>query len=276
MKKCNKCGEDKELSQFSKEKSRKDGLQPSCKECVKEYRKTNADKLKEQKKQHYKANADKFKQYRKANADKLKQYQKANADKIKEYNKQYKKANADKRKEHNKKYQKANADKLKRYRKTNADKLKEQKKQYRKANADKIKEHNKQYHQSLKEQNTAHLKSIIEPNKDDKYIYVQSFQEGVYKVGISNDVIRRNHQLSLQGVPSDNDLEILYIGKVRKGRTKDAEKIIHHELKEFNYQMIYLDGTNSVEWFCIDLKMLLDNIKQYATLKHYVKQKDLI
>lgn len=39
MKSCNKCGVQKEFTEFSKCARRKDGLQPNCKQCNKEYRK---------------------------------------------------------------------------------------------------------------------------------------------------------------------------------------------------------------------------------------------
>ena len=137
-KKCNKCGEVKNFSEFNKNNSTKSGLRSYCKTCQKEYYKANADKLKERSKKYYKDNADKIKEYRKANADKIKEsekkYYKANSDKIKERKKKYYKANADKIKERKKKYDKANADKIK-----------ERKKKYNKANADKIKEWRKEY-----------------------------------------------------------------------------------------------------------------------------------
>jgi hypothetical protein len=41
MKKCNKCSLKKAESEFSKDKSRKDGLQACCKECNKKYLKLN-------------------------------------------------------------------------------------------------------------------------------------------------------------------------------------------------------------------------------------------
>lgn len=155
MKKCTKCNIEKELSDFSKNKSSKDGLRPSCKSCVKEYYKSNADTIKEYNKEHYKANADKknkqSKKYYKSNADKIKEckkkYHKANANKIKEYKKEYQKENADKIKEWQKEYRKANADKIKeyqkKYQKENADKINKCKKEYQKANADKINKHTK-------------------------------------------------------------------------------------------------------------------------------------
>lgn len=52
MKKCTKCGEEKEESEFYKEKSRKDGLQLHCKFCNKEYTVKNKEKIKEYKKEH--------------------------------------------------------------------------------------------------------------------------------------------------------------------------------------------------------------------------------
>ena len=50
----------------------------NCVECIKNYRKENADKLKEY-----------IKNYRKENPEKLKEYRKNNADKAKEYSKEY-------------------------------------------------------------------------------------------------------------------------------------------------------------------------------------------
>ncbi len=40
MKHCKKCGQDKDFSSFSKNKNKKDGLQPWCKQCTSEYRKS--------------------------------------------------------------------------------------------------------------------------------------------------------------------------------------------------------------------------------------------
>ena len=76
-KECSKCHEVKAVSEFSKDKSKKDGIRTICKDCHKEYNKQNADKLKEYKKEY---NAE----YRKQNADKIKEYKA-------EYDKQYNK-----------------------------------------------------------------------------------------------------------------------------------------------------------------------------------------
>jgi predicted GIY-YIG superfamily endonuclease len=45
MKHCSKCGETKEVSAFSKNKSRKDGLDNQCKVCRSKWRSKNKDKM---------------------------------------------------------------------------------------------------------------------------------------------------------------------------------------------------------------------------------------
>ena len=52
MKKCSKCKIEKPYSEFSKHKKKKDGYQPFCKSCNKEY-----------KKQYQKDNAERYKEY---------------------------------------------------------------------------------------------------------------------------------------------------------------------------------------------------------------------
>ena len=63
MKTCSKCKEYKPLDQFSAHNKKKDGKQANCKECVKEYRVANIDKIKEQAKEYYKANKEYNKEY---------------------------------------------------------------------------------------------------------------------------------------------------------------------------------------------------------------------
>ena len=62
MKTCSKCKESKDEAEFSKNKSKKDGLDSRCKSCVREYQRTDA-----------------YKEYREAyqQTDTYKEYQKA-------------------------------------------------------------------------------------------------------------------------------------------------------------------------------------------------------
>lgn len=69
LKKCVRCGIEKEVSEFAKHSSNKDGLQSYCKgyanAYAKDYRSANADRLKVNAKSYYIANADRLKAYAK-------------------------------------------------------------------------------------------------------------------------------------------------------------------------------------------------------------------
>jgi len=81
MKKCTMCGIEKELNDFYKNKSTKDGLTYSCKKCdnirFKKHREKNKNKFKEKRRLYYQSNIEKEK------IVKLKYYQKNKKDIIK-------------------------------------------------------------------------------------------------------------------------------------------------------------------------------------------------
>ena len=81
-KKCSKCGEERDIKNFGKYKKSKDGLQPWCKGCKKQYYENNKDKYKENHKQYYENNKDKIKEYKK-------EYKEKNKDKIKQHRNSY-------------------------------------------------------------------------------------------------------------------------------------------------------------------------------------------
>lgn len=54
MKKCNKCKEEKELTEYYKREQSKDGLRGSCKDCFKEYNKKYRENNIENNKEYYK------------------------------------------------------------------------------------------------------------------------------------------------------------------------------------------------------------------------------
>lgn len=92
-KECACCHEIKLVSEFNKDKSKADRLQTKCKECLKQYRKDNAENIKECSKEYRKDNAERIKErskeYYKNNTEYYKEYRKNNAEYYKEYNKEY-------------------------------------------------------------------------------------------------------------------------------------------------------------------------------------------
>ena len=114
MKQCKRCNENKDISFFSKDRSRKDGLHPYCKFCKSEidkvYREKNEKKIKKIGKEYYKKNRKqlikKQAEYYSNNKDKAILYREKNKDKKALYNKTYKAANLSKtRKQETKRYQ---------------------------------------------------------------------------------------------------------------------------------------------------------------------------
>lgn len=98
---CTKCGEEKPLSQFNKDKHHFDGFTSSCKKCrseyAKEYHKQNAEK----RIASYRAWASNNKEYVKS---KTREYYEAHIDQIKEYDRKRYSENIDKHRENSRKY----------------------------------------------------------------------------------------------------------------------------------------------------------------------------
>jgi hypothetical protein len=137
MKKCSKCKIEKELTEFSKDRRSKDGLQNKCKFCNKEYHKKYYQANKEYRKKYYKENKEKIKKYYQANKEYRKKYYKENKEKIKKYYQ----ANKERLKERSKKYREANKEYYKKYREANKEYEKERWKKYYKENKEKIKKY---------------------------------------------------------------------------------------------------------------------------------------
>jgi hypothetical protein len=92
MKKCNKCSEEKPLNAFGIRSKEKDGLNPSCKECIKKQDK---------------------KYYSTSRKDYMKQHNQKQE--VKEYNKQWIKENKDRFKENRERWNNNNKEKVKEY-----------------------------------------------------------------------------------------------------------------------------------------------------------------
>jgi hypothetical protein len=158
-KKCPRCQELKSLDNFSKCKSRKDGLKVYCKLCSsiekkkyyqetidnqKEYRDKNKDKSKDYNKNYYQKNKEEIK-------EKSKNYYKENKEEIKEHTKKYNEINKDKIKERKKRYRKNNKEKRKKYYENNKNKRIEYQKKYKTINPDRCKKWQSTYRENNKD-----------------------------------------------------------------------------------------------------------------------------
>ena len=110
MKKCTKCGETKELSEFNKTKNTASGVHSCCKCCNKKWREENKEDTK----------------------IKQKEYREDNKEKIKIKQKEYREDNKEKIKINRKEYYQNNKEKFKRYRENNKEKINERMRKYKK------------------------------------------------------------------------------------------------------------------------------------------------
>lgn len=106
MKKCQNCSDVKDESEFHKSKSRKDGLNPWCKSCVKKYQDDNKEKKNKRSKQYYEDNRDYYLEY-------SKEYKRNNKDRVSAQRTKYRQENADKIRQDNLEYQRNNPLKIK-------------------------------------------------------------------------------------------------------------------------------------------------------------------
>jgi hypothetical protein len=108
MKKCTKCGVEKEEGEFHNNKGRKDGLNSRCKACVKEYQNANKERIAVYNREYYEANIERLK------ADHI-EYYKENKEEALTYRAEYYKSNREKFLSYHKEYYKENKEKLSAY-----------------------------------------------------------------------------------------------------------------------------------------------------------------
>lgn len=97
IKVCFKCGRELPVEQFSKNKTRKDGLDTKCKECAKQYMQQYYEENKEKIIQHNT-------QYQQEHKEKLKQYYEKNKEHLLQYQQQYYEENKDDRLQYQRQY----------------------------------------------------------------------------------------------------------------------------------------------------------------------------
>jgi hypothetical protein len=135
---CTRCKIEKPLAEFSKDKSRRDGLHSHCKVCsaeqIRKWQKANREKEAERLRKWQKANPEKI-------AEQKRKYREANTDKVAEYQRKYYEANKEKERERSRKYYEANPEKgreyQRKYREANKEKVAEQIRKWQKDNPDK-------------------------------------------------------------------------------------------------------------------------------------------
>ncbi len=86
-KRCCKCKKEKDINEFSKSRTQKDGLHHSCKECCREYYKNNPEYSKNYHQKNKKYINKYNKKWRENNPEYQKKYRKNNPEKIKKINK---------------------------------------------------------------------------------------------------------------------------------------------------------------------------------------------
>ncbi len=159
-KKCTKCKKVKEVEGFSKDNRNKSGYQCCCKECQKQYRLENEDKLKSRSRKYYLEHKDERKKYRKG-------YVSKNRDRVSKQNKKYDLEHIEEKKKYNKKYRQKNKDKLredkKRWYLEHKEERRESSRKYRKDNKDKI----KRYREENKEEKNKYNKKYRSEHRDE-------------------------------------------------------------------------------------------------------------
>jgi len=148
MKRCNKCGEEKPATTefYSRNASKKDGLEGCCKPCANErnraYYEANAEVISEQNRAYYVVNAE-------AIGEKRRAYYEANAEALGEQHRAYNAANAEEISEQKRAYYVANAEAIgeqkRAYRAANAEAINEKARAYYVVNAEAIGERNRAY-----------------------------------------------------------------------------------------------------------------------------------
>lgn len=106
---CSKCGEEKSLDSFYRQKTSKGGIRNRCKKCLSaecnKYREKNRIIIQEKKSIYYQLNRDKILEYQIA-------YRSENKQKIANRDKEYRDSNKEKKAENGKKYREENKERL--------------------------------------------------------------------------------------------------------------------------------------------------------------------
>lgn len=193
-KQCTKCKVEKPATSeyFSKDKTKRDGLRPSCKTC-----KRADDRL------YYKTNPNRHREWRDANQEHLReyrrQYRKANAEKVREQYSEWYKANAE-----------ARAEYMKEYRQANKNKLRDQSRRWAMANSDKISGYRRKQYRNNKEKILASQADAYRANPEKKREYAREYRKANPEKTRFWKARRRSRLLNASGSHTASDIRKQY------------------------------------------------------------------
>ena len=268
MKTCSKCKIEKELSEFTKNKQQKNGLNPSCKCCLKHYREENKEKIKEYIKIYQQNNKEKlknkYKEYYKENKEKIinqsKDYYQQNKVKVEEYKKQWLKENKNKVQVYRKIYRETNKEKIKQYYKiyqeTNKEEIKEKRNKHYLNNKDVYNERMKKWRKDNVKYQKEYFLKYCEENKEKikekrkEYVKQRMKNDSLFKFKYSiRSLIRSSFKRVNNKFKKNSQTEIILGCKI--------EEFISYIQKQFTEGMTL---ENHGEWH-------LDHIIPLATAK---------
>lgn len=163
MKKCNKCLEEKEISDFPKKGGK-------CKKCISDYKKEysikNTNRIKDSKKRYYLENKDFVK-------SRVKIYSEENKEKIKDYKKEYNQENYDS--SYHKDYREKNKElisiKRKEYYQKNKEKVKQKVRNYISENRDFVNQRKKENRDKNKDYHNERNREYVKNRKENDPLY---------------------------------------------------------------------------------------------------------
>lgn len=215
LKVCTRCKEEKPATHeyWHRDKNKKDGLTPRCKECrnkqSKEYKKKNKKKISESGKKYYQKNKDrlskKYQENKHKKAEYNKRYREKNKDQIRKQQKRWYESNKEKVAERDKEYYQKNRERyleqMKKYRLENKEYFEEYNRKYYEENKDKINEQKREYYQENREmfimwnQNRKALMAELPYTltKEEWFIILAHFNHECAYCGISEEGLHQEH-----------------------------------------------------------------------------------
>lgn len=181
LKVCSKCGQSKPIELFHRDRSKADGLFPSCKECKASFglahRAVHKKEISERKRAWREANKE-------ADAERKRAYYLAHKEEVGEYNRAYCAAHKEEMSEHNRAYHAAHKEELN--------------------------ERSRAYHAANKEKIAELARSWREAHKEERAEYMRAWHEANPFKSRANRQRRRARKREAEGMHTAADIEAQY------------------------------------------------------------------